>query len=89
MSADSASRINRRIGYCDTMDRLNSMTDLGASNTLVSATSYDPANRLVSITGSVYNASRTAYGCSHGLKGLKGVERVERLKGTVRIDADE
>ena len=51
------------LGYVyDSMGRLNTMTDLGASNTLISATTYDPANRLLTIVGSVYNEGRTYNG---------------------------
>jgi len=34
----------------DAMGRLNTMTDINASNTLISATTYDPANRLLTMT---------------------------------------
>jgi len=47
------------LGYAyDTMGRLNTMTDLAASNTLISGTTYDPANRLLTIAG-YYNESRS------------------------------
>ena len=36
------------------MGRLNTMTDLAASSTIISGTTYDPGNRLLSITGSYY-----------------------------------
>jgi RHS repeat-associated protein len=45
------------------------MTDLATSTSLISATTYDPANRLSSITGSVYNESRS-YNTMGQLTGL-------------------
>jgi RHS repeat-associated protein len=48
------------LGYAyDAMGRLNTMTDVNASNTLISAATYDPANRLLTIAGSVYNETRS------------------------------
>jgi len=48
------------LGYAyDTMGRLNTMTDLAASSSIISATSYDPASRLLSITGSSFAESRS------------------------------
>jgi RHS repeat-associated protein len=46
-------------GYAyDTMGRLNTMTDLVATSTIISGTTYDAANRLLSIAGQ-YAESRT------------------------------
>jgi RHS repeat-associated protein len=43
------------LGYAyDTMGRLNTMTDLAAQTSIISATTYDPASRLLSITGQYY-----------------------------------
>ncbi len=44
---------NLGYGY-DSMGRVNTMTDLAASSTIISGTTYDPGNRLLSITGSYY-----------------------------------
>jgi RHS repeat-associated protein len=58
------------LGYAyDSMGRLNAMTDLGTSTSLISGTSYDPANRILSISGSVYNESRS-YNVMGQLTGL-------------------
>ena len=45
------------LGYAyDTMGRLNTMSDLAAFSTIIFGTTYDTANRLLSIAGS-YNLS--------------------------------
>ena len=42
------------LGYAvDTMGRLNTMTDLVANATIISGTTYNPANQLLSMTGTV------------------------------------
>jgi hypothetical protein len=42
----------------DTMGRLNTMTDLGAGTSIISATTYGPSNQLLTMSGSV-SESRT------------------------------
>ncbi len=44
-------------GY-DTMERLSTMTNLNTSSSIITGTTYDPANRLLSISGNL-NESRT------------------------------
>jgi RHS repeat-associated protein len=57
-------------GYAyDTMGRLNTMTDLIASATIITGSTYDPANRLLSISGSYYNETRS-YNTMGQLTGL-------------------
>ncbi len=46
-------------GYAyDIMGRLNTMTNVGGSFQMVTGTTYDPANRLLSISGNVLNETR-------------------------------
>jgi hypothetical protein len=48
------------LGYqYDTMGRLNTMTDLATSASLISGATHDPASRLTQITGSVYQETRS------------------------------
>jgi RHS repeat-associated protein len=42
----------------DTMGRLNTMTNVGTSTQMVTGTTYDPANRLLSISGNVLSETR-------------------------------
>jgi RHS repeat-associated protein len=47
------------LGYAmDTMGRLNTMTDLAAQSTIISATTYGPSNQLLTMSGNV-NETRT------------------------------
>ena len=48
------------LGYAvDSMGRLNTMTDLGSSSSIISGTTYGPSNELLSITGTSYNELRS------------------------------
>ena len=43
----------------DTMGRLNTMTNVGTSTQMITGTTYDPANRLLSISGNVLSETRS------------------------------
>jgi RHS repeat-associated protein len=48
---------NYSYGY-DTMGRLNTMTNVGSSYAMVTGTTFDPANRMLTVTGNVLNETR-------------------------------
>ena len=48
-------RAEARLGF-DTMGRINTMTDLGTTATLIGATTYGPANELLTMSGVVNEA---------------------------------
>jgi len=51
------------------MGRLNTMTNVGGSYQMVTGTTYDPANRLLSISGNVLNETREYNAMKPGNRG--------------------
>ncbi len=54
MTAEQYPLSGPNLGYgYDTMGRLNTMTDLGTSTSIISGTTYGPASELLTMTGLV------------------------------------
>ena len=70
------------LGYAmDSMGRLNTMTDLGSSTTLISGATYGSSNELLSISGSSYSETRTY----NSMRQLTSINNYSNPLGVVNV----